>query len=77
MSNFFLRTHPEVKLAIRLALNLLTVVLTAGTFHLAYYLFMFINAYIGVATGHRIVEKPLELDPFANIPALKPSFIVL
>lgn len=77
MSNFYLHTHPEIKLAIRLTLNLLAVALTAGTFHLAYYLFMFVNAYIGVATGRRIIEKPLELDPFANIPALKPSFIIL
>ncbi len=74
MSNFYLRTHPEIQFAIRLTLNIAAIVLTGGIFHLAYYAFMLINAYIGFMTGQRIIKQPLELDPFANIPCLKPSF---
>ena len=74
MSNFYLRTHPELKFAIRLTLNIAAIVLTAGVFHLAYYAFMALNAYIGFVSGHRMIKQPLELDPFANIPCLKPSY---
>lgn len=73
MSRFFLDTHPEVKIAIRIVLNVATFVLTAGIFHLAYYAFMIINAF----SGHAIIKHPLAWEPFGNIPALQLQPILL
>jgi len=66
------KLEPDTAIGIRIGLNFAAIIFTGGAFHLAYYLVMAINWFIGQASGTPLF-KNMEWDPFANISCLNPN----